>query len=105
MSKRTISTYSLEFCLEVAQEVTSKGRSIKDASMSRGLVKSTVEKWAEQLMQEQNGQLSNVTPQHLKLMKQAGLLSCQYPIHRYSKSEKVHLNIPNVFNRQFQPSK
>jgi putative transposase len=40
-----------------------------------------------------------------KLMKQAGLVSRQQPTHRYAKSEKAHLSIPNVLNRQFQPSK
>ncbi|PWQ96025.1 IS3 family transposase, partial [Leucothrix arctica] len=40
-----------------------------------------------------------------KLMKQAGLVSRQQPTHRYAKAEKVHLSIPNVLNRQFQPSK
>jgi len=40
-----------------------------------------------------------------KLMKQAGLVSRQQPTHRYAKSEKAHLSIPNGLNRQFQPSK
>ena len=39
-----------------------------------------------------------------KLMKQAGLVSRQQPTHRYAKAEKAHLSIPNVLNRQFQPS-
>lgn len=39
-----------------------------------------------------------------KLMKQAGLVSRQQRAHRYAKAEKAHLSIPNVLNRQFQPS-
>lgn len=38
-----------------------------------------------------------------KLMKQEGLVSRQLPSHKYAKSEKEHLAIPNVLNRQFSP--
>jgi len=38
-----------------------------------------------------------------KLMKQEGLISRQIPTHKYAKSEKEHLAIPNVLNRDFSP--
>ena len=62
MSKRTRPTYSPEFRFEVAQEVVDKGRSIRDVADSLGLGKSSVDKWARQLKQERNGQLSSATP-------------------------------------------
>lgn len=40
-----------------------------------------------------------------KLMRQEGLVSRQLPRHRYAKAEKAHTLIPNVLDRQFQPSK
>ena len=70
MSKRTRPTFSPEFRLEVAQEVVDKGRSIKDISENLGLGKSTVDKWARQLRQERNGQLSSampLTPDQIKI--------------------------------------
>ena len=39
-----------------------------------------------------------------KLMKHEGLISCQQANHKYAKSEKEHLAIPNVLDRQFSPS-
>lgn len=39
-----------------------------------------------------------------KLMKQEGLVSRQLPTHKYAKSEKEHLSIPNVLDRRFNPS-
>jgi transposase len=62
MQKRTRPTYSPEFRLEVAQEVVDRGRSIRDVAESLGLGKSSVDKWARQLKQERNGQLSSATP-------------------------------------------
>tara|TARA_R110002072_G_scaffold274674_2_gene435518 strand:- start:3011 stop:3322 length:312 start_codon:yes stop_codon:yes gene_type:complete len=62
MSKQTRPTYSPEFRLEVAQEVVDRGRSIRDVAESLGLGKSSVDKWARQLKQERNGQLSSATP-------------------------------------------
>lgn len=40
-----------------------------------------------------------------KLMKQAGLISRQIPGHKYAKSEKAHLSIPNILNRHFRPGR
>jgi len=62
MTKRTRVTYSPEFKLEVAQQVVDAGRSIRDVADSLELGKSTVDKWARQLRQERNGQLSTATP-------------------------------------------
>lgn len=62
MSNKTRPTYSPEFRLEVAQEVVDKKRSIREVAESLGLGKSTVDKWARQLRQERNGQLSSATP-------------------------------------------
>jgi len=62
MTKRTRVTYSPEFKLEVAQQVVDAGRSIRDVADSLELGKSTVDKWARQLRQERNGQLSSATP-------------------------------------------
>ena len=62
MSKRTRPTYSPEFRLEVAQEVVDKGRKVKEVAESLGLGNPTVDKWARQLKQERNGQLSSATP-------------------------------------------
>lgn len=62
MSKRTRSTYSPEFRLEVAQEVVDNGRSVRDVAESLGLGKSTVDKWARQLKEERNGKLSTAMP-------------------------------------------
>lgn len=70
MSKRTRPTYSPEFPLEVAQEVVDRGRSIRDVAESLGLGKSSVDKWARQLKQERNDQLSSatlLTPDQLKI--------------------------------------
>jgi len=50
------------FFLKVAQEAVDKGRTIKDVSENLGLGKSTVDKWARQLKQERNGQLSSAMP-------------------------------------------
>lgn len=38
-----------------------------------------------------------------KLMKQEGLISRQLPTHKYAKSEKEHLSIPNMLARRFNP--
>ena len=38
-----------------------------------------------------------------KLMKQEGLVSRQLPAHKYAKSEKEHVLIPNVLGRCFNP--
>ena len=38
-----------------------------------------------------------------KLMKQEGLVSRQLPAHKYAKSEKEHVLIPNVLGRCFSP--
>lgn len=62
MTKRTRPTYSPEFKLEVAQQVVDMGRSIRDVAQSLDLGKSTVDKWARQLRNERNGQLSSATP-------------------------------------------
>lgn len=60
MTKRA--TYSPEFKLEVAQQVVDMGRPVREVSDSLGLGKSTVDKWARQLRDERNGQLSSATP-------------------------------------------
>lgn len=39
-----------------------------------------------------------------KLMKQEGLVSRQLPTHKYAKGEREHLSIPNVLNRNFNPT-
>ena len=39
-----------------------------------------------------------------KLMKQEGLISRQLPTHKYAKSEKEHLSLPNILARRFNPS-
>jgi len=62
MKKRTRPTYSPEFRLEVAQQVIDSGRSIRDVASSLNLGKSTVDKWARQLRDERNGNLSVATP-------------------------------------------
>ncbi len=62
MKKRTRPTYSPEFRLEVAQQVVDSGRSIRDVASSLNLGKSTVDKWARQLRDERNGNLSSATP-------------------------------------------
>ena len=40
-----------------------------------------------------------------KLMKQEGLISRQLPTHKYAKSEKEHLSIPNTLARRFNPTR
>ena len=40
-----------------------------------------------------------------KLMQQEGLVSRQLPQHKYAKSEKEHLCIPNILGRNFKPAK
>ena len=62
MTKHTRATYSPEFKLEVAQQVVDMGRPIRDVAESLSLGKSTVDKWARQLRNERNGQLSSATP-------------------------------------------
>lgn len=62
MTKRTRPTYSPEFRLEAAQQVVDANRSVQDVADSLGLGKSTVDKWARQLREERNGNLSSVTP-------------------------------------------
>lgn len=62
MTKRNRPTYSPEFRLEVAQQVVDAGRSIRDVAESLGLGKSTVDKWARQLRNERDGNLSSATP-------------------------------------------
>lgn len=62
MTKRTRSTYSPEFRLEVALQVVDENRSVREVADVMGLGKSTVDKWARQLKQERNGNLSNATP-------------------------------------------
>ena len=62
MSKKTRATYSPEFRLAIAQEVVDKHRSIREVSEAFGLGKSTVDKWARQLKNERNGDLSKATP-------------------------------------------
>jgi len=62
MTKRTRITYSPEFKLEVAQQVVDMGRSVREVAQSLDLGKSSVDKWARQLRDERNGQLSAVTP-------------------------------------------
>ena len=62
MSKHTRHIYSLEFRLEVAQEVVDKRRSIREVAESLGIGQSTVDKWVRQLKKERNGELSNATP-------------------------------------------
>jgi len=62
MTKRTRPTFSPEFKLEVALQVVDMGRSVKEVAESLGLGKSTVDKWARQLRNERNGQLSSATP-------------------------------------------
>jgi putative transposase len=39
-----------------------------------------------------------------KLMKQEALVSRQLPTHKYAKGEREHLSIPNVLNRNFNPT-
>lgn len=62
MKKQTRATYSPEFKLEVAQQVVDMGRPTRDVAENLGLGKSTVDKWARQLRNERNGQLSSATP-------------------------------------------
>jgi transposase len=62
MKKRTRPSYSPEFRLEVVQQVIDSGRSIRDVASSLNLGKSTVDKWARQLRDERNGNLSSATP-------------------------------------------
>lgn len=62
MTKKTRPTYSPEFRLEVALQVIEENRSIREVADAMGLGKSTVDKWARQLRQERNGNLSNATP-------------------------------------------
>lgn len=62
MIKKTRPTYSPEFRLEVALQVIEENRSIREVADAMGLGKSTVDKWARQLRQERNGNLSNATP-------------------------------------------
>lgn len=62
MKKRTRPTYSPEYRLEVALQVVDEGRSVREVADSLGLGKSTVDKWARQLRDERNGQLSSDTP-------------------------------------------
>lgn len=62
MKKRTRPTYSPEFRLEVALQVVDANRSVRDVADSMGLGKSTVDKWARQLREERNGNLSSATP-------------------------------------------
>lgn len=62
MKKRTRPTYSPEFRLEVALQVVDANRSVRNVADSMGLGKSTVDKWARQLREERNGNLSSATP-------------------------------------------
>ena len=62
MKKRTRPTYSPEFRLEVAQQVVDEQRSVRDVADAMGLGKSTVDKWARQLKEERNGNLTSATP-------------------------------------------
>ncbi|OHU84110.1 MULTISPECIES: IS3 family transposase [Pseudoalteromonas] len=62
MTKRTRPTYSPEFRLEVAQQVVDEQRSVRDVAEAMGLGKSTVDKWARQLKEERNGNLTSATP-------------------------------------------
>ncbi|NOU53204.1 transposase [Pseudoalteromonas sp. JBTF-M23] len=62
MTKRTRPTYSPEFRLEVAQQVVDEQRSVRDVADAMGLGKSTVDKWARQLKEERNGNLTSATP-------------------------------------------
>lgn len=62
MTNRTRPTYSPEFRLEVALQVVEENRSVREVADAMGLGKSTVDKWARQLRQERNGNLSNATP-------------------------------------------
>jgi transposase len=62
MSKNTRATYSPEFRLEIAQEVVDNHRSIREVAEALGLGKSTVDKWARQLKNKRNGDLSQATP-------------------------------------------
>ena len=62
MAKQTRLKYSPEFRLEVAQQVVDEQRSVRDVAEALGLGKSTVDKWARQLRQERQGNLSSVTP-------------------------------------------
>ena len=39
-----------------------------------------------------------------RLMSELGLVSTQLPKHKYRKANQAHANIPNVLDRQFNPS-
>jgi len=62
MAKQIRPKYSPEFRLEVAQQVVDEQRSVRDVAQAMGLGISTVDKWARQLRQERQGNLSSATP-------------------------------------------
>ena len=62
MANQTRPKYSPEFRLEVAQQVVDEHRSVKGVAEAMGLGKSTVGKWARQIRQERQGNLSSATP-------------------------------------------
>ena len=51
-----------DYSVEVAQQVVDMGRSARDVAQSLELGNSTVDKWARQLRNERNGQVSTATP-------------------------------------------
>jgi len=62
MAKQIRPKYSPEFRLEIAQQVVDEQRSVRDVAQAMGLGISTVDKWARQLRQERQGNLSSATP-------------------------------------------
>lgn len=62
MAKQTRPKYSPEFRLEVAQQVVDEHHSVRYVAEAMGLGISTVDKWARQLRQERQGNLSSATP-------------------------------------------
>ena len=55
-------TFTQEFKLEAAQLVVEQGYSIKDASESMGVAKSTMHKWVNMLKNEKNGVVNHANP-------------------------------------------
>lgn len=62
MTKHTRPTYLLESKLDIAQQAVDFVRPIRGVTESLELGKSTDDKWARQLRNERNGQLSSATP-------------------------------------------
>ncbi|AOT11097.1 transposase [Pseudoalteromonas luteoviolacea] len=95
MAKQTRPKYSPEFRLEVAQQVVDEQRSIRDVAEAMGLGKSTVDKWARQLRQERQGNLSSatpLTPDQLKIRELERKLGIKWDRNQMGQAQIICIN-------------